>query len=75
MHLLAEVLTTLGDEMDREVQTLCLSGEERIVGMEKVNNLEGVNKLVAMSIDVEKLYPSLKAEKVAKVVADEYRLS
>ena len=57
------------------MQTLCLSGEEMIVGMEKVNNLDGIRKLVAMSMDVDKMYPSLKADKVAKVVANEYRMS
>ena len=73
--ILAEVLTTLGNEMDKEIKTLCLSGEEMIVGMERVNNLSSIRKLVAMSMDVEKLYPSLKADKVAKVAAAEYKAS
>ena len=45
--LLAEVITTLGDEMDRGLKTLCLSTEAMIVGMEKVNReKENIRKLV-----------------------------
>ena len=74
--ILAEVCTTLGDEMDMDIKTLCLSTEEMIVGMEMVNTKkEEIHKLVVMSMDVEKMYPMMKASKVAQVVADEYRKS
>ena len=74
--ILAEVCTTLGDELDREVKTLCLSTEEMLVGIEMVNaKKEEIRKLVVLSMDVEKMYPRMKAERVAAVVADEYRAS
>ena len=36
--------------------------------MEKVNIREGINKLVVFSMDVSKMFPSLIASDVAKVV-------
>ena len=75
-YLWDTVCTTLGDEMDKDVKALCLSTEEMMVGMEKVNTRkEEIQKLVVMSMDVEKMYPMMRAEKVAQVVADEYRRS
>ena len=37
--------------------------------LEKVNTIEDVEKLLAFSMDVVKLYPSLKSEEVARLVA------
>ena len=74
--ILAEVCTTLGDTMDKEIETNCLSTEEMIVGMEKVNlRKEEINKLVIMSMDVEKMFPRMEAGEVARVVGEEYRRS
>ena len=61
--------------MDEEIGTLCTSTEEMIAGIEGVNSLEDIKKIVAFSLDAEKLFPSLDAEEVAKVVAREYNKS
>ena len=58
--------------MDEDLNTLCTSTEEMVAGIEKVNRSNVIKELVAFSMDVEKLFPSLKAEEVAKVVAKEY---
>ena len=64
------------EDWELDIKTLCLSTEEMIVGMEMVNTKkEEIHKLVVMSMDVEKMYPMMKASKVAQVVADEYRKS
>ena len=47
-----------------------------LVGIEKVNTKnEEIRKLVVLSMDVEKMYPRMKADRVAAVVAAEYRAS
>ena len=39
-----------------------------MAALEKTNSLDNVKKLVVWSMDVEKLYPSLKADEVSKLV-------
>ena len=70
--LLSQICMQLGDEMDKSLHTLCLSQEEMCGGMEKVNNREGITKLVVFSMDVSKMFPSLIASDVAKLVKEEY---
>jgi hypothetical protein len=70
--LLSQVITQLGDEMDQSIETLCLSTEEMAGGLEKVNNRTDINKLVVMSMDVMKMFPSLEAADVALLVKEEY---
>ena len=42
-------------------------------GIDKVNRMRDlINKLVVISMDVEKLYPSLVAAEVTKVVREEF---
>jgi len=70
--LLSQICMQLGDEMDESLHTLCLSQEEMCGGMEKVNSREEITKLVVFSMDVSKMFPSLIASDVAKVVREEY---
>ena len=70
--LLSQICMRLGDEMDETIQTLCLSQEEMCHGIEKVNNRGGIEKLVFFSMDVCKMFPSLRAKDVASVVKEEY---
>ena len=70
--ILSEVISQLGDIMDEDLDILCTSTEEMIAGIENVNLREDIKKIVAFSMDVEKLYPSLEAAEVARVVAKEY---
>ena len=70
--LLSQICMQLGDEMDESIGTLCISQEEMCGGMEKVNNMVGIKKLVVLSMDVSKMFPSLVASDVAKVVKEEY---
>ena len=58
--------------MDESVRTLCLSQEEMCEGLEKVNNRRNIQKLVFFSMDVSKMFPSLRAADVAKIVKEEY---
>ena len=57
--------------MEKELSVLCYSTEEMCAGIEKVNRMkEVIRKLVVISMDVEKLYPSLVASEVARVVGE-----
>ena len=67
-HLQSEILNNLADDLDKEVKTECRNTEEMLAALEKTNSLENVKKFVVWSMDVEKLYPSLKAEEVSKLV-------
>ena len=73
--LLSQICMQLGDEMDESIGTLCISQEEMCGGMEKVNNMVGIKKLVVLSMDVSKMFPSLVASDVAEVVKEEYQHS
>ena len=70
--LLSQIITQLGDEMDTTIKTLCLSTEEMCGGLEKVNAMIGAKRLTVFSMDVVKLYPSLVAEEMARMVKEEY---
>ena len=59
--------------MEKELSVLCYSTEEMCAGIEKVNSMRDViKKLVVISMDVEKLFPSLVAIEVARVVKEEF---
>ena len=60
--LQSEILNYLADELDKEVNTECRNTEEMLTGSEKTNSLDDVKKRVVWSMDVKKLYPSLKAD-------------
>ena len=67
-HIQSELLNFLADELDKEVKTECRNTEEMLAALEETNKLDNIKKLVVWSMDVEKLYPSLKAEEVSKLV-------
>ena len=74
-EILSDVLNKLGDELEEEQRVLAYNTEEVIVEFEKVNEKSKrgeVDKLVAFSMDVEKLYPSLEVEHVARLVRDTF---
>ena len=59
--------------MQKELSELYYSTEEMCAGIEKVNSMRDViKKLVVISMDVEKLFPSLVAIEVARVVKEEF---
>ena len=70
--LLSQICMQLGDEMDESIHTLCISQEEMCGGMEEVNGKRGIKKLVVFSMDVCKMFPSMVAADVARVVKEEY---
>ena len=70
--LLSQICMRLGDEMDENVKTLCLSQEEMCHGLEMVNSRGGIRKLAFFSMDVCKMFPSLRASDVARIVKEEY---
>ena len=67
-HLQSEILNNLADTLDDEVKTECRNTEEMLAALEQTDNLENAKKLVVWSMDVEKMYPSLKTEEVSKLV-------
>ena len=62
----------LGDERDESLHTLCISQEEMCGGMEEVNKRQNIKKLVVFSMDVTKMFPSMVASDVARVVKEEF---
>ena len=67
--LLSEIMDRLGDRMDLQVGTLCLSTEEMLERLVRVNEKAPTMKRPTIfSTDVKALFPSLKAKKVAEVV-------
>ena len=68
-HLQSEILNALADDLDEEVKTECRNTEEMLAALEKTNENEDIVKMVVWSMDVIKLYPSLKAEEVSKLAA------
>ena len=59
--------------MEEKINVLCYSTEEMCASIEDVNRRrEDIRKLVILSMDVEKLYPSIVAEEFAKVVTEEF---
>ena len=66
-HMLSEILTTLGDMMDKELGALCLSTEEMCGALEMYNRRAGeARKPVIFSMDVEGMFPALQHEAVAR---------
>ena len=73
--LLSQICMQLGDEMDESIGSLCISQEEMCGEIEKVNNRGDIKKLVVFSMDVSKMFPSMVASDVAKVVREEYMMA
>ena len=68
-EILSDIVNTLGDELEEEQHVLAYNTEEVMAGFEKVNEISKrgeTSKLVAFSMDVEKLYPSFQIEHRAK---------
>ena len=68
-HLQSEILNAIADDLDEEVKTECRNTEEMLAALEKTNENENIVKMVVWSMDVIKLYPSLKSEEVSKLAA------
>ena len=72
-HMLSEILTTLGDEMDKEIGALCLSTEEMCGALEIYNRRAAESRRpVIFSMDVEGMYPALQHDAVAKTCREEF---
>ena len=71
--LLFQICMQLGDEMEESIHTLWISQEEMCGGMDEVNSKRGIKKLVVFSMDVCKMFPSMVAADVARVVREEYK--
>ena len=72
-HMLSEILTTLGDRMDKEIGALCLSTEEMCGALEMYNRRAGASrKPVIFSMDVEGMFPALQHEAVARTCREEF---
>ena len=69
--VLSEILTTLGDEMDETIDTLCLSTEEMCHALEAFNqkvsedHQNNIKEPVIFSMDVAAMFPSLDIAEVA----------
>ena len=73
-NILSKILDKLSDCIDEEVKTECRSTEEMVAEFKRVNSLnEAEEERVVFSMDVKALYPSLKADYVAKIVSEMYR--
>ena len=59
--------------MEESIHTLWISQEEMCGGMDEVNSKRGIKKLVVFSMDVCKMFPSMVAADVARVVREEYK--
>ena len=70
--LLFQICMQLGDEIEESIHTLCISQEEMCGGLDEVKGQRGIKKLVVFSMDVCKMFPSMVATDVAKVVREEY---
>ena len=72
-HMLSEILTFLGDIIDRKVGALCLSTEEMCGALEVYNQWAANTKApVVFSMDVVAMFPSLQHEGVARTCRDEF---
>ena len=63
----------LGDEIEESIHTLCISQEEMCGGLDEVKGKRGIKKLVVFSLDMCKMFPSMVAADVARVVREEYK--
>jgi hypothetical protein len=70
-NILSGILNQMADEMDGETKTECRSTEEMVAGLEEANRRH-ISDPVTFSADVTALYPSLKAEVVAKEISEAY---
>ena len=71
--MLSEILTTLGDRMDLEVGSLCLSDEEMVGSLEEANRrADSFTNPVIFSKDVAAMFPSFDHEEVARICKEEF---
>ena len=70
---LFQICMQLGDEKEASIHTLCISQEEMCGGLDEVKGKRGIKKLVVFSMDVCKMFPSMVAADVARVVREEYK--
>ena len=72
-HILAEILSFLGDRMDTEVGALCLSTEEMCGALEAYNQRASTTtNPVIISMDVVGMYPNMEQEGVARTCREEF---
>ena len=72
-HILLEILSFLGDTMDREIGALCLSTEEMCCALEMYNRRSSTTRNpVVFSMDVTAMFPSLKHKEVARTCREEF---
>ena len=67
--IIADIVNSISEVMDKEIKTVCRSTEEMISEIEKVNERNDIKSLSILSTDVSAMYPSLNIEVCAKVVA------
>ena len=61
--MLSEILTILGDVMDQEIGSLCLSDEEMLCAVEMFNDwCAKATKTTTFSLDVSAMFPSFVRE-------------
>ena len=72
-HMLSEVLTILGDVMDQDIGSLCLSDEEMLCAVEMYNErcAEATNS-TTFSLDVGAMFPSFVHKEVARTCRIEF---
>lgn len=67
-EILSEVINNLADELEARLKLLAYSTEEMAAAVLDVNTMENLSKMVAFSMDVKALYPSIVTYEVAKLV-------
>ena len=76
--ILSEILTTLRDEMDETIDTLCLSTDEMCPALGTFNQKvsedhpSNIKKPVIFSMNVAAMFPSLDIAEVAGAVNEEF---
>ena len=67
-NVVSEILNKMADILDKEIETESRSTEDMVAGIEGVNQ-KTPGDLVVFSMDVDALYPNLKAKEVAREIA------
>ena len=70
-EILSEVVVALSHNMDKEIGTMCLSTEEMLAEIDKVNLRTDLKNPVIRSTAVVNMYPSLPIEDISVIVANE----
>ena len=71
-EILSEIVVALAHDMDKEIETMCLSTEEMLSEIDALNQRNDIKNLVIMSTDVVNMFPSLPIDKIADIVATEF---